>query len=174
CRNRIRQYPALVNCTTIDWFSEWPQEALLEVAKRYLEGVELGNMEGINGKVARIFVTMHRSVAEYSHKMKMELRRHNYITPTSYLEVVSRYKSLLNEKRTELGEKATKLRNGLFKIDETREKVEKMSEELAIARSQVAEFQKQCEEYLVIIVQQRREADEQQKAVTAHSEKIAA
>ncbi|XP_018428368.1 PREDICTED: dynein heavy chain 2, axonemal [Nanorana parkeri] len=173
-RNRIRQYPALVNCTTIDWFSEWPQEALLEVAERYLEGMELGNLEGINGKVARIFVTMHRSVAEYSRKMKLELRRHNYITPTSYLEVVSRYKRLLNEKRTELGDKATKLRNGLFKIDETREKVEKMSEQLAIARSKVAEFQKQCEEYLVIIVQQRREADEQQKTVTANSEKIGA
>ncbi|XP_077117756.1 dynein axonemal heavy chain 2 [Ranitomeya variabilis] len=173
-RNRIRQYPALVNCTTIDWFSEWPQEALLEVAERYLEGVELGSLEGINGKVARIFVTMHRSVAQYSHKMKQALKRQNYITPTSYLEVVSRYKRLLNEKRAELGEKASKLRNGLFKIDETREKVEKMSEQLAIARSKVAEFQKQCEEYLVIIVQQRREADEQQKAVTAHSEKIAA
>ncbi|XP_069805044.1 dynein axonemal heavy chain 2 isoform X1 [Dendropsophus ebraccatus] len=173
-RNRIRQYPALVNCTTIDWFSEWPQEALLEVAERYLEGVELGSLEEVNGKVARIFVTMHRSVADYSHKMKQELKRQNYITPTSYLEVVSRYKRLLNEKRTELGEKATKLKNGLFKIDETREKVEKMSEQLAIARSKVAEFQKQCEEYLVIIVQQRREADEQQKTVTAHSEKIAA
>ncbi|XP_072006034.1 dynein axonemal heavy chain 2 [Engystomops pustulosus] len=173
-RNRIRQYPALVNCTTIDWFSQWPQEALLEVAERYLEGVELGSLEGINGKVARIFVTMHRSVADYCHKMKLELKRQNYITPTSYLEVVSRYKRLLNEKRTELGEKASKLRNGLFKIDETREKVEKMSEQLAIARSKVAEFQKQCEEYLVIIVQQRREADEQQKAVTAHSEKIGA
>lgn len=48
CRNRIRQYPALVNCTTIDWFSEWPQEALLEVAERYLEGVELGSMEGVS------------------------------------------------------------------------------------------------------------------------------
>ncbi|KAM8972622.1 dynein axonemal heavy chain 2 [Pelodytes ibericus] len=173
-RNRIRQYPALVNCATIDWFSEWPHDALLEVAERYLEGAELGNMEEIHGKVSRIFVTMHRSVADYSHKMKVELRRPNYITPTSYLEVVSRYKNLLAEKRDELGEKATKLRNGLYKIDETREKVERMSEELAIARSKVAEYQKQCEEYLVIIVQQRREADEQQKAVTAHSEKIAA
>ncbi|XP_063305793.1 dynein axonemal heavy chain 2 [Pelobates fuscus] len=173
-RNRIRQYPAIVNCTTIDWFSEWPQEALLEVAERYLEGAELGSMDGIHGKVSQIFVTMHRSVAEYSHKMKLELRRQNYITPTSYLELVSRYKSLLAEKRAELGEKANKLRNGLYKIDETREKVEKMSEELAVARSKVADFQKQCEEYLVIIVQQRREADEQQKSVAAHSEKIGA
>ena len=33
-RNRIRQYPAFVNCTTIDWFLEWPHDALLEVRFR--------------------------------------------------------------------------------------------------------------------------------------------
>lgn len=38
-----------------------------------------------------------------------------------------------------------------------------MTLELEEARRKVAEFQKQCEEYLVIIVQQKREADEQQK-----------
>ncbi len=27
-RNYIRQYPALVNCTTIDWFLNWPESAL--------------------------------------------------------------------------------------------------------------------------------------------------
>lgn len=38
-RNRLRQYPALVNCTTIDWFMEWPKEALLEVAHKYIADV---------------------------------------------------------------------------------------------------------------------------------------
>ncbi|KAJ1440903.1 putative dynein heavy chain, partial [Ochromonadaceae sp. CCMP2298] len=27
-RNRLRNYPALVNCCTIDWFTNWPAEAL--------------------------------------------------------------------------------------------------------------------------------------------------
>ncbi|XP_063098619.1 dynein axonemal heavy chain 2 isoform X4 [Cavia porcellus] len=172
-RNWIRQYPALVNCTTINWFSEWPREALLEVAEKYLVGVDLGPQENIHKKVAQIFVTMHWSVAQYSQKMLLELRRHNYVTPTNYLELVSGYKKLLGEKRQELLDQANKLRTGLFKIDETREKVEVMSLELEEAKKKVAEFQKQCEEYLVIIVQQKREADEQQKAVTANSEKIA-
>ncbi|KAM6163721.1 dynein axonemal heavy chain 2 [Rhynchocyon petersi] len=172
-RNWIRQYPALVNCTTINWFSEWPQEALLEVAEKYLIGVDLGTQENIHKKVARIFVTMHWSVVHYSQKMLLELRRYNYVTPTNYLELVSGYKKLLAEKRQELLDQANKLRTGLFKIDETREKVELMSVELEDAKKKVAEFQKQCEEYLVIIVQQKREADEQQKAVTANSEKIA-
>ncbi|XP_006899240.1 PREDICTED: dynein heavy chain 2, axonemal [Elephantulus edwardii] len=172
-RNWIRQYPALVNCMTINWFSEWPYEALLEVAEKYLVGVDLGTHENIHKKVAQIFVTMHRSVAQYSQKMLLELRRYNYVTPTNYLELVSGYKKLLGEKRQELLDQANKLRTGLFKIDETREKVEVMSLELEDAKKKVADFQKQCEEYLVIIVQQKREADEQQKAVTANSEKIA-
>lgn len=74
---------------------------------------------------------------------------------------------LLGEKRQELLDQANKLRTGLFKIDETREKVEVMSLELEDAKKKVAEFQKQCEEYLVIIVQQKREADEQQKVLPA-------
>lgn len=40
-RNRLRMYPAFVNCTTIDWFSEWPADALLEVAEKYLQNVVL-------------------------------------------------------------------------------------------------------------------------------------
>lgn len=75
---------------------------------------------------------------------------------------------LLEEKRKELGDAANKLKNGLSKIDETRAKVEAMSVELEDAKTKVAQFQKQCEEYLVVIVQQKREADEQQKVCYIH------
>uniref|UniRef100_A0A8C6W7X2 Dynein axonemal heavy chain 2 n=1 Tax=Nannospalax galili TaxID=1026970 RepID=A0A8C6W7X2_NANGA len=137
----------------------------------FLQEILLADM--IHRKVAQIFVTMHWSVAQYSQKMLLEMRRHNYVTPTNYLELVCGYKKLLGEKRQELLDQANKLRTGLFKIDETREKVQVMSLELEDAKRKVAEFQKQCDEYLVIIVQQKREADEQQKAVTANSENIA-
>lgn len=43
-----RQYPALVNCTTIDWFHEWPKEALLEVARKFIADVNFS--ETITGK----------------------------------------------------------------------------------------------------------------------------
>lgn len=46
-RSRILHYPALVNCTSIDWFCEWPKDALLEVAERYLDGLELGSAAGV-------------------------------------------------------------------------------------------------------------------------------
>ena len=42
--------------------------------------------------MATIFVTMHQSVTVFSLRMKEELKRHNYVTPTNYLELVSGYK----------------------------------------------------------------------------------
>lgn len=72
---------------------------------------------------------------------------------------------LLAEKRSELGGEASKLRSGLFKISDTREKVEAMSVELEEAKKQVAEFKTQCDEYLSVILQQKKEADKQQKVM---------
>ena len=43
--------------------------------------------------------------------------------------------------------------------------MEKMSVELEEAKEKVTEFQKQCDEYLVILVAQKQEADEQQKVI---------
>jgi len=39
---------------------------------------------------------MHQSVNEYSKRMLVEMRRHNYVTPTNYLELVNGYKQLRN------------------------------------------------------------------------------
>lgn len=134
-RNRLRQYPAFVSCTTIDWFSEWPRIALLEVANKFLKDVNF--VETITGElpvnfklnkihntklsitlmiliilqegrrresmaelqeklresVASIFSIVHDSVSKMSVRMLDEMKRHNYVTPTNYLELVTGYKA---------------------------------------------------------------------------------
>lgn len=40
-RVRARKFPAVVSCTSIDWFHEWPYEALVSVSKRFLEDSDL-------------------------------------------------------------------------------------------------------------------------------------
>jgi dynein heavy chain len=39
-RSRCRMFPSLVNCCTIDWFTEWPRDALLSVARTSFQKVE--------------------------------------------------------------------------------------------------------------------------------------
>lgn len=41
-RNRTRMYPGLVNCTTIDWFQQWPADALVEVATKFIQDIPVG------------------------------------------------------------------------------------------------------------------------------------
>lgn len=49
-RVRSRKFPAVTNCTAIDWFHEWPQEALVSVSKRFIDDLE-------QLEVRRIFFT---------------------------------------------------------------------------------------------------------------------
>ncbi|XP_068632350.1 dynein axonemal heavy chain 2 [Battus philenor] len=187
-RNRIRQYPALINATTTNWFLEWPREALLEVAYKFLQGVELlvsitgqrvkrkesiveSREEGLRASVASIMSLVHSSVGRYSARMWAEMRRVNHVTPTNYLELVSGYKEMLRSKRAEVALQANKLRNGLGKVEETTKLVGQMSEELAVAKVQVAEYTDQCVEYMGVINVQQRNADEQQRSVAARSKK---
>ncbi|XP_068085242.1 dynein axonemal heavy chain 2 [Anabrus simplex] len=191
-RNRLRQYPSLISSTTIDWFTDWPYEALLEVADKYLQdvsflkrGMVTGEMVGkrkltnficpqerVRKSVATMFATIHYSVSKASARMLLEMKRHNYVTPTNYLELVAGYKKMLEEKRTSISAAASKLRNGLFKIEDTGNKVKVMSIELQEAKEKVAEYQRQCDEYLEIIEAKRTEADEEKQVVAANKIRI--
>lgn len=79
-RGRCRQFPSLINCCTIDWFSEWPEDALLSVSKRFLATVNLGSDE-VRDAVAAMCVDIHQSVAESADRFFAELRRKFYVTP---------------------------------------------------------------------------------------------
>eukprot|EP00792_Barthelona_sp_PAP020_P009043 TRINITY_DN3265_c0_g6_i1.p1 TRINITY_DN3265_c0_g6~~TRINITY_DN3265_c0_g6_i1.p1 ORF type:complete len:3839 (+),score=1299.73 TRINITY_DN3265_c0_g6_i1:669-11519(+) len=40
-RDRVRKFPTLVNCCSIDWFHAWPRDALIDVARRNIIDSEL-------------------------------------------------------------------------------------------------------------------------------------
>jgi len=40
---RLRQFPSLINCCYIDWFTNWPKEALVEVARYFIKSQEITN-----------------------------------------------------------------------------------------------------------------------------------
>ena len=170
-RERCRMFPGLINCTTIDWFTEWPADALTEVAEKILEPVALVPPE-FRQPVARMFVSAHQSVTNVSAQMRAEVKRVNYVTPTSYLETVKGYIELFKEKREQLMSKAIKLRGGLEKLAETGEQVAKMQEVARAKKMEVAKAKKECEELLVQIVQDKRVADEREKQVNADAKKI--
>jgi len=91
-RERCRQFPSIINCCTMDWYNLWPREALYSVATRaYTENADALDIKTQIAELAEITVFIHNSVTEGSEQFYNELRRYNYTTPTSYLELVKTF-----------------------------------------------------------------------------------
>ena len=93
-RVRCRMFPSLINCCTIDWFNAWPKDALLSVAQRYFADVDFGTQEVKDG-ICEVCVEMHYSAKLVGADFMASLRRMTYTTPTSYLELLNLYASML-------------------------------------------------------------------------------
>jgi len=97
-RGRARMFPSLINCTQIDWFHAWPEDALIDVAIRFLGDVEFPD-DDMRDKIAEHMAFVHLSVDDYNEEFKRAERRINYTTPTSFLGLLQFYIKLLGEKR---------------------------------------------------------------------------
>lgn len=78
----------------------------------------------------------------------------------------------LRLKRIEVANVANKLRNGLFKIDDTSEKVGRMTVDLERATASVARYTEECDAFLREILEQTANADQQKIEVDFKSIKI--
>ncbi|KAG8347796.1 putative Dynein heavy chain N terminal region 2 domain1 [Trypanosoma vivax] len=169
-RDRLRKFPSLVNCTTIDWFRDWPEDGLRSVASRFLSRVDLTTQE--RAAVEEMFVSYQKQVRELGQVYFEEMRQYTYVTPTSYLDLLSTFARLLGEKRAELTAMMHRYANGLTQLKKTEDQVEVMQQELALMRPQLANKQLETDE-LIKQVEQESKAAEEQRALVAVDEAAA-
>ncbi|CAH0724307.1 unnamed protein product, partial [Brenthis ino] len=143
-RNRCRSFPGLVNNTTIDWQFPWPKQALLAVANVFLSDVQK-IPEEFRSIIVEHVVHVHMSVAHYSAEFLLRLRRNNYVTPKHYMDFLTNYLSLLNEKDAFIVAQCERLIGGLAKIEEANVQLEDLNAKLAVQKVIVAEQTKECE-----------------------------
>jgi dynein heavy chain, axonemal len=182
-RNRIRKFPSLVNCCTLDWFTEWPEEALREVATGDMTESELQLGENLKDCV-ELFVYMHQTVEEKSKQFLNELRRYNYVTPTSYLELLNVYRSVFMSKQKEITYLKERLNKGLkvladasVEIDKLKDMLDKKQPELEKTKAEVAETKEQlasdkadADEERAVVAEQEASASEQEAEANALKE----
>ncbi|XP_066917361.1 dynein beta chain, ciliary-like [Clytia hemisphaerica] len=137
-RIRSRKFPAITNCTAIDWFHEWPEEALFSVSRRFLEETEQVLPEQ-KDSVAEFLAHCHTCVNEMSEKYLMNERRYNCTTPKSFLEQIKLYQNLVKKKSKELHQNMERLENGLTKLQSTASQVDDLKSKLASQEVELAQ-----------------------------------
>ena len=162
-RTRLRMFPSLVNCTTIDWFSEWPQDALLSVAQKFLNPLEM-SVE-VKAQCVEMCQLFHRSTIIWSQKMLTELRRHYYVTPTSYLEMITTFKVLLQERRKAVLTEKQKFEIGYDKLITTENSVEGMRANLTDLQPKLIAAQAETDKKIIIVDANKKEAEIMEAAV---------
>uniref|UniRef100_A0A5F8GCZ7 Dynein axonemal heavy chain 3 n=1 Tax=Monodelphis domestica TaxID=13616 RepID=A0A5F8GCZ7_MONDO len=168
-RNRLRMFPSLINCCTIDWFQTWPTDALEMVANKFLEDVELD--DEIRKQVVSMCKYFQESVRQLSLEFFGTLRRHNYVTPTSYLELILTFKTLLNSKRHEVDMMRNRYLVGLQKLDFASSQVAVMQVELTALQPELIKTSGETDKMMVKIEAETVEADAKKLLVQADEQK---
>jgi dynein heavy chain, axonemal len=169
-RNRLRMFPSLVNCCTIDWFQVWPEDALEIVATKFLEDVEL--TDSARSSVVHMCKEFHTDARLLSQKFFEGLRRHNYVTPTSYLELIQTYKTLLGSKRKEVNALKSRYEVGLDQLASAASQVGTMQVELHALQPQLIVTQKETDQIMEVIARESVEV-EKKRAVVKVDEAVA-
>uniref|UniRef100_A0A8C4HI64 Dynein, axonemal, heavy chain 1 n=1 Tax=Dicentrarchus labrax TaxID=13489 RepID=A0A8C4HI64_DICLA len=160
-RARLRQFPSLVTCCTIDWFNAWPEEALQAVATSFLNDLSL-----IDSLLQTLMcMKIHQMVAVKCEQYLAELSRHNYVTPKSYLELLKIFSDLIGRKKQELCSARQRMKTGLDKLLSTAEDVSKMQEDLETMRPLLEEAAKDTEVTMETIKKDTVVAEETRKSV---------
>ncbi|KAI8929015.1 dynein heavy chain and region D6 of dynein motor-domain-containing protein [Entophlyctis helioformis] len=167
-RNRLRKFPSLVNCCTIDWFKDWPNDALEMVATKFLRDVEME--DSVRKEVVYMCKHLHESTQRQSAKFMAVLRRYNYVTPTSYLELIRTFKTLLGQKRTAVSKLKFRYVNGLEKLNFAQGAVSKMQIDLGELQPQLIKTKQETDQIMVQIEKESKEVQATKVVVQADEE----
>jgi dynein heavy chain len=160
-RIRARRFPGLINCTAIDWFQKWPRDALISVAARFLSEVELG-AEGVREQLSIHMAEVHLSVDDRSARYLVTQRRYNYVTPKSFLELISFYRIKLEEKRGNVQGLIDRLDVGLSTLRKTAADVAELQVDLVHTMEVVEEKKAATNVLLETMGVERKKAEAQQ------------
>ena len=170
-RLRCRKFPSLINCCTLNWFSRWPNSALLSVSTKFLNDIE-GATPPVKKALAEMCMQIHTTVEEKAGEFFAELRRRVYITPKSYLDLIRLYIEGIKNKRKEMADGKARLIGGIEKLKETGKQIGEMKKKLEDLQPKLKEKSESLEISQKKVNEEQRFATEKEKLVTIQSQEV--
>ena len=164
-KQRAREFPGVISCTSMDWFHDWPKEALIDVGKNFLAKIDLPTET--RDSIAQHIAEVHNSVEVENARYFREERRINYTTPKVFLGLIDLYQSLLMKNQSEANTRIGNLDRGLATMEATKAKVEGLQKELEVATVKLAEEQKKTDVLVDDVSKKNAIAEEESKLAQA-------
>ena len=118
-RTKCTDFPALLNCCTMDWFAPWPATALTAVAQQALSRSN-SVVRAVGSTVAEVAAEMHLAVDAYTERYRRETTRRVYVTPQSFLHLAQHFVQLEARQRARLHGDLQRVVTGLAKLRESK------------------------------------------------------
>eukprot|EP01065_Artemidia_motanka_P046736 TRINITY_DN7156_c0_g1_i1.p1 TRINITY_DN7156_c0_g1~~TRINITY_DN7156_c0_g1_i1.p1 ORF type:complete len:4841 (+),score=1881.44 TRINITY_DN7156_c0_g1_i1:123-14645(+) len=174
--NRCQTSPALFNRCTIDWFGEWSDTALMQVASEYTEHIDVMESqdrmfetpEEAHGALASSIVRFHHHVVNVNDKLRRKgAGRGTFITPRHYLDFIQQFKALYKEKRGDVQEQQMHLNTGLSKLEDTAKAVGELRTQLEQKEKELNKVQEEAKQKMSQLQEDQAHAGQEQEKASA-------
>ncbi|XP_061919084.1 dynein axonemal heavy chain 11 isoform X5 [Entelurus aequoreus] len=171
-RLRACRFPALIQCTTIDWFHPWSSQALQSVSYTFIHEID-GIEPAVQESISLFMAYVHTSVNQASEKYQRDEKKYNYTTPKSFLQQITLYRNLLQKSRDQLQLKMNRLDSGLQKLQSTATQVEDMKAKLADQETDLTFKNQNIEALIAKIGLQTEKVSSKKDAADVEAQKVA-
>ncbi|KAI2637206.1 cytoplasmic dynein heavy chain [Hypomontagnella submonticulosa] len=170
--------PALFNRCVLNWFGDWSDQALFQVANELTHSIDLDKPNFVapdtipvayrslnlppshRETIVNSMVYIHYSLQRFNTKLQKQQGKVTFLTPRHFLDFVAQYVKLYNEKREDLEEQQRHLNVGLDKLRDTVEKVRDLRASLAEKKTQLEAKDAEANEKLQRMIADQREAEQ--------------
>ncbi|KAI7056144.1 Dynein heavy chain, partial [Hortaea werneckii] len=174
--------PALFNRCVLNWFGDWSDQALYQVAYELTQSVDIDKTNfnapdslpiefdqlemplSHRDAVVNSMVHVHHSMHHFNERLKKQQSKTTYLTPRQFLDFVAQFVKLYNEKRDDLEEQQRHLNVGLEKLRDTVDKVSELKKSLAEKKSELEKKDAEASEKLQRMVADQQEAEQRRAA----------
>ncbi|CAD5121743.1 DgyrCDS10220 [Dimorphilus gyrociliatus] len=154
-RNRCRNFPALINNMSMDWYLNWPKEALVSIAKSYVDLSDdhvakllKDSINDIQKKTINHMVIVHESSLNICKEYFNKFKKINFVTQKHYLDFIKTFTNLLQEKCLLNFKQSKRLSDGMMKLVEASNQIKGMNKQLEWQKSTLRKKTKKCDSLL--------------------------
>jgi len=142
------------------------------VSKSFLAETELGE-SSVHQAVVKFMPYSFTLVNQLGVQLLEQERRHAYTTPKSFLELISLFKNMLQEKRDQLESNMERYQSGIVKLQETADQVAIIEVEVKEKQIEAESKKKEADAFAEIVGKEKTNVEAENRNANIEQEKCA-